>query len=76
MPSAKQHQYVVFRIDLNEQLRTILNAFRLNVPTKGFLVVISKTQVLDHQQLGAGKWNRTLIASLEGWSFTIKLCRH
>jgi hypothetical protein len=24
--------------------------------------------------LGAGKGNRTLIASLEGWSFTIKLC--
>ena|GEM_PF-5602865 len=23
---------------------------------------------------GAGKGNRTLIASLEGWSFTIKLC--
>jgi hypothetical protein len=22
----------------------------------------------------AGKGNRTLIASLEGWSFTIKLC--
>ena len=25
-------------------------------------------------KLGAGKGNRTLIASLEGWSFTIKLC--
>ena len=31
-----------------------------------------------HEQVqkrnGAGKGNRTLIASLEGWSFTIKLC--
>ena len=29
--------------------------------------------LLPHVQ-GAGKGNRTLIASLEGWSFTIKLC--
>jgi hypothetical protein len=34
-------------------------------------VVIRKSLIL---RLGAGKGNRTLIASLEGWSFTIKLC--
>ena len=32
---------------------------------------IRKLLMLRH---GAGKGNRTLIASLEGWSFTIKLC--
>ena len=37
---------------------------------------VSRSQLialLPHVQ-GAGKGNRTLIASLEGWSFTIKLC--
>src|SRR5271170_7953520 len=29
---------------------------------------------VENQQLGAGNENRTRIASLEGWSFTIKLC--
>jgi hypothetical protein len=53
--------------------------FRLLLAVGIFLATVERgglvcRKLAPAQELGAGKGNRTLIASLEGWSFTIKLC--